>query len=257
MAISFDETNDYYSLADSASLTLPNSDWCIGTWTRVGDNTGSLFQYLLSNNGFGAANSLNFYLSESTEPTNPDKWTLRFQTLSIISSSAPGADGKDRLIVLQRAGSTVEMFFCEAGATAASQGTTTSPGAIDGGVWNIGRRVDGNADRYYGSIAGEFFKGDFSLTAEQVTALGNGLTILDLGHTPDVYIPFETAEATNKDLVGANDATRQDAPTTVEHFPIGKSNVIPVNFVAAAPAGGGIPIKNQYNYTPMNTLLAR
>lgn len=238
MAIQFDEIDDYYSIADDASLTLPNSDWCVGIWTRVDDNTGTLFQYLTSNNNFSAANSLNIYITEASNATNPGEWYITTDLASINSTSTPNGDGKDRLIIAQRSGSSLELWFCEPGQSATSEATGSLTTAIDGGVWNIGRRVDGNVDRYYGGIAGEFFKGDFALTSDEITALGSGLTILDLGKTPDVYQPFETAESTNKDIFGSNDATRNSAPTTVEHFPVTLPGVTYVNFSVAV--GGTI-----------------
>ena len=56
MAILFDESTDYYTIADHADLTLPASDWCVGAWIRYSDNSGTIFQYFLSNGGYLANN---------------------------------------------------------------------------------------------------------------------------------------------------------------------------------------------------------
>jgi len=97
----------------------------------------------------------------------------------------------------------------------------TDFGAVDGGDWNIGRRVDGNADRYFGNTLCEFWKGDFSLTDAEIEAIAAGWPPWALGHTLDIYLPMAESVATLRDLVGGNDATRASAPTTVEHTPVG------------------------------------
>lgn len=247
MAISFDEVDDYYSISDDASLTLPDGDWCIGVWTRVDNNAGTAFQYLLSNNNYSANNSFNLLLIEGGGGDG-GKWVIATEDgdgtfVEILSSSNPGEDGKNRLIVAQRdaTASEIQLWFCEAGGSASKEIQTSDANfaAVNGGAWNIGRRVDGQAARYYGSIAGEFFKGNFALTSDEITALGGGLPIWALGKTLDVYLPMASAEATLRDIVGGNDATRNSVPTTVEHFPLFAPWWAKVGVaVAAAPAAG-------------------
>lgn len=230
MAILFDELDDYFSIADAAGLTLPDGDWCVAIWTRVTDNSGSNYQYLLSNNNWGVNNSFNLFLCEAGEASDPNEWAIRLvdgdgTTVTFDSgAAAPGADGLWRLVVVQRrtADAQVQMWFCTPGATPALVGSDsdTNFDAIDGGAWNVGRRVDGNANRYYGSFAAELFKGDFSLSQEEIAALGAGVPIYALGKSPSMYLVMGTSEATLRDLFGSNDATRSSAPTTAEHPPI-------------------------------------
>jgi len=230
MAILFDEVDDYFSIANDASLTLPDDDWCVGIWTRVTDNSGSFYQYILSNNNYGVNNSFNLFLVEAAEGADPNEWAINTvdgdgtTVLFDSGASAPGADGLWRLIIIQRvtASSQIQMWFCTFGGTPAMVNSASDSGfnAVDGGIWNIGRRVDGNIDRYYGSIAAEFFKGDFSLSQSEIAALGSGWPIYALGKVPDIYLIMGESVATLVDLFGSNDATRNSAPTTVEHVPI-------------------------------------
>jgi len=234
VAIGFDESNDYYVVADAAGLTLPDGDWCVGVWTYVADNSGAWFQYVLSNNMWGVNDSFNLFLGEAGN-VDANKWAIRVvdgdgTTITFDSApSAPGADSTWRLIVVQRrtAEAQIQMWFCTAGGAAAKVGSAADAGfaAVNGGVWNIGRRVDGNADRYYGSLAAEVFKGNFSLSQAEIGALAGGLPILTLAAqkaaTLDLYLPMWRAEATLVDYSGnGNDATRQDAPTSETHPPI-------------------------------------
>lgn len=246
MAVQFDESNDHYSIAGGGSLTLPNSDWCVATWTNVADNSGGDFQYLISTNNFATPNSFNLYITETDRVNDPDAWKIVFNesTPVLTSSSTPGGDGVDRLIVIQRSSGTLQMYFCVPGGSASLEDSASIAAGSNGSTWNIGRRFDGDATRYYGGIAGELFKGNFALTSEEITALGNGMPPYRLGHVLDMYQPMHTAEPTLKDLVGVNDMTRVDTPTTVEHFPVGIAEVISINYDIGA-VGVTIPVLQQ------------
>jgi hypothetical protein len=248
MAIQFDEVNDYYNVPDNASLTLPDSDWCVGVWTKLADNTGTLFQYPISSGAFGANNTFNLWIAEASASSNQNKWLFRVQDADgdfsdNVGTATPGGDNKWRLIIVQRrdADSEFQMWLCEFGQTSTKDATGAIGviDAIDAGAWNLGRRADGNADRYYGGILAEFFKGDFSLTQEEITALGAGVNILSLG---------KTAASTLRDLIRSNDATRQDTPTTVEHAPVRLP--IGATLVNVVPAVVGQPIQLRGTQVP-------
>ena len=256
MAISFDESNDYYVISDAASMTLQDGDWCVGIWTYVVDNAGSGIQVLLSNNNWGVTSSFNMGLRETGIGSSANKWHVETEdgdgtTQQQTSTGTPGADSTWRLVIAQRhtTDSEIQLWHCEFGQAAVKQGTDSDANydAINGDDWYIGRRYDGNAARYYGSVACEFFKGDFSLSGEEISALGSGLPVYALGHTLDVYLPMQTAEATLKDLVGSNDATRSDAPATAEHAPITPPmGVISVQAVVAAGTNAMPMAMNHY-----------
>ena len=237
MAIGFDETDDYYDISDAAELTLPDGDWCIAVWTYVDDNTGTTYQYLISTNALNANNSFNLFLGEAAQVTDANKWGFNVEdgdgtNPGTIFAGATGADSTWRLIVAQRntgaaAGQEFELWFCEVGGVASKENTATDAdfAAINGGDWDIGRRADGDADRYYGSIAAEVFKGDFALTQAQIEALAAGLPIKtmakQLGYTLDAYLPMWEADATLLDYSNSgNNGTRNSAPTTETHPPI-------------------------------------
>lgn len=234
MGIQFDESDDYFVITDAAELTLQDGDWCVGIWTYVSDNAGNYYQYLFGNNAPGDNNNINLLLCEASEGTYNDKWNFIVKdgdgtTVNEVSSSSPGADSKWRLIVVQRdtGSNEVQMWFCEAGQSASKEasGADTDLGAINGGDWNLGRRTDGDANRYYGSIACEFWKGDFALTQAEIEALAAGLPIKTFakgaGETLDVYLPMWISEATLLDYSGnGNSGARQSSPTTAAHAPV-------------------------------------
>ena len=233
MAIQFDETNDYYVITDAAELTFQDGDWCFGVWVYINDNSGADAQYLASNNDTADNNSFNLWLAESDSGVNADKWALKVidgdGTTPATLRTSVDADNTWRLIICQRddSESEIQIWFCEKDGASNKESSVadTNFAAINGGNWNIGRRVDGDADRYYGSVAAEVFKGNFALTSAQITALGAGLPIKTLakkaGLTLDLYLPMWEADVTLLDYSNSgNSAARQDVPTTSAHPPI-------------------------------------
>lgn len=230
----FDGLHDYYTAADAAELTLQDGDWCIGVWTRVESNDGSLYQYLISIGTLGAANSFNLYLREHSA-SNPDRWALYVADGGgdgpgvIYSSTAPGGDDVWRLIICQRdaVAGEIQMWFCEPDGSAVkvASGADTSFNAVNGGTWYIGCRSDLSASRYFHGRICEFFKGDFCLTQAQIEALGAGLPIKALakgmGETLDVYWPMWELVATMTDWSGnGNSGTRHSHPRKWSHAPV-------------------------------------
>lgn len=229
MAVGFDENNDYFIVTDAAGLTFQDGDWVLGVWTFVSDNSGTNYQYIVSNGNFSANNSLNLLLDETGEGGTPDQWEAILEdgdgtAVNLASASAPGADSTWRLIIVQRrtADNEIQMWFCEEDAVATKEDSNSDAGfnAINGGDWNIGRRVDGQADRYYGSIASEIFKGDFSLSQSEIEQLAAGHTIRSIGKSPDMWLQMIASVATLPDLSGnGNTGARQSSPTTEIHSP--------------------------------------
>ena len=236
MAIGFDESDDYYTVADAAELTLQNGDWCIGMWTRVVDNAGTVHQCAIGTGALLGNNAINVMLQETDNGAGGDNdcWWAYVQdgdgtAIEIVSTTTTGGDGKDRLIVVQRnAGSSqVEMWFCEpgAGASLEDSGADTNLGAVDGGIWYIGATSGLDATYFYGSVMAELFKGDFCLSQAQIEALADGLPIKTLAKqaslTLDLYLPMWEADATLLDYSNSgNNGTRNSAPTTETHPPI-------------------------------------
>lgn len=214
MAVDLTDNNAsrYYSVPDAASLTFPNADWFIYLWTRVDDNTGTLFQYIFSNNNFGAVNSLNIFLSETSEATRPNVWHFTTDTLSGFATTSTGGDGLNRLLVLEREGSRLKLYFCAPlGIPSLEADVAYSDGAINGGVWNIGRRVDGQAARFYEEHFGDVVKGSISLTTSQIQLLAQGRKPTDVipKGAIDVWFDFRHAGKFVVDKINGHVATRQ------------------------------------------------
>jgi hypothetical protein len=250
MAIFFDEVDDYYDISDAAELVLQDGDWCVSIWSKVDDNSGAIAQYLLSNNNLGATDSINLWLEESGSGSSPNEWSFYGRdsdgtNTGTFRCGATGADSTWRLIIIQRriADNEVQIWFCEQNGAASKVAfiADTNFDAVDGGDWNIARRVDGNADRYYGGAVCELFKGNFSLSQAQIETLAAGTTISDLaadeGYTLDLYLPMWTADATLTDESGSgNDATRHGAPVTVAHPSV--FTPTPQTFTSYTPRSG-------------------
>jgi len=237
-SILFNETDEYYTITDAADLTLPNADWTIGVYTKVNDNSGTAFQYLLSNGGFAAVNSFNLFMGESGQGANTGCWAFVFRDgddgsgrnldCDIVGTIPKhGADGLWRLVLIQRVtgSSEVQMWqYDEGDSIAVDVGSVSDANlsTVNGGDWNIGRRTDGNADRYYGNLAGYVFKGDRSFTAAEITELGTNpfKHIADM----DIFVPLWNAGANEQDLTGnGHTITQNNAPGDSADGP-------PVNF---------------------------
>jgi len=229
MAIQFNEIGDHYRVTAPAARTFPASDWVIALWTRIDENSGEAYKYALSNGAWGENGSIQIYLNESSAGFS-NKWTVRViddtgKSALFRSGSSPGADLRNRLILLQRNTSSdrFEFWFCEYGmepvleatVNASSLGASTGPKDL----W-IGGRADGNADRFFGGTLGEVFRGDFALSAEQIKALGMGLPPWALGRKLDFYLPLSDARPVQRDHFGTNDAVATKPGVSSVHFPL-------------------------------------
>lgn len=232
LTITFNETDSYYVISDSADLTFQDGDCNAGILVRVDDNAGTAYQYVLSNNAYAVNNSFNLFLAESSEASNPDHWQCNVEDGdgtnpgSLTSLSAPGPSSKWILIIYQRdtsadAGEELQLWFCEEkqDPTLEAVASDASFGSINGGDWNIGRRRGGTSTRYYGGHAAWFFKGDFAWTEDEIRAMGAGVTPYTMaksaGKSLDVCIKMDGADATLLDITGnGNDATRNGSPVT-------------------------------------------
>lgn len=215
MGIRFDENaSNYIQITDAAALTLPNSDWCICFWESTSDNSGTFFQYVISGGNFGAANSINVYFQEAgnTFNSNQDKLTVYIVNgstnslfgASTIVSSTLTFNGSPRLWVIQRSSGNGQIYSCDqnGSVTTHHNSALNATGSVDPPELELGRRADGNADRTYGGDLGHVFKGDFSLTTSQISALGKGRMIHEIGKSPSYYLPLLQNVASPPDLSG-------------------------------------------------------
>tara|TARA_R110002072_G_scaffold302699_2_gene487442 strand:+ start:7678 stop:9513 length:1836 start_codon:yes stop_codon:yes gene_type:complete len=228
MAIDLSVNNNsrYYSVPDHADLSFPDTDWFLAIWMRVEENEGSAFQYIFSNNMWDSAESLNWFVVEnSSSDSAKGQMYARPESLGGLTTGIRIDDGLDRLVVAQRVGSNVEVKTCVAyGSVVQGDVLAYSSGQLNGGVWNIGRRVDGNASRYYKEHFGDVIKGHVSLTNTQIEALAAGEnpeTVIGTVNL-DVWFPFTEASATVTDLINGHVATRNGTGLiTSAPFPAG------------------------------------
>ena len=156
-SLTFDEVDDYISIADSPDLTLPNGPWTVGIFARSSELTGQLFQYAVSNNSTDQPNSLNVILEEAG-----GAWAARAVdgdgTEVLLQGRPLEPSGDFRMIVFRR-DDDVDLLSCTAvgGCSIEDSASTLGFGAIDGGNWELGRRADANPDRYFGGELGHFF----------------------------------------------------------------------------------------------------
>lgn len=239
----------YFSTPDDADWTFPTgSDWFFYIQTRVDNNNGTLFQYLFSTGGAFTTDSTNLFLVEASNGTDPGAWVFigssagNVLNSQSLATNSPGADGKDRIIGIQRVSGVLEMWFIENGQTAVKLGQITESLSRNGGAPNIGRRTDGNSVRYYETKYGDVVKGSTSLTTDQWTLLGQGVSPFDVAGAAnvDIWFPFREVGTTVNDLVAGKVATKQGTgQLTAEHFPYIQANIM-FTPTAAAPVGGRI-----------------
>lgn len=150
-SIYFDESDDHYTITDFDY----GDTFTISLWFKVTDNSGSTFQYFYSHN-YGTNNCVFFYLGEDGVGAYADRTVSRIydagSTLEEMFTDLPGdinaTDGEWHLLHVVRIRNSTSMLIIdgELQDSVSSANTDVDPtGAI-----NIGRRDDGDANRYFG-----------------------------------------------------------------------------------------------------------
>ena len=93
-----DGVDDRIEIADTADLTLPDADWCIGVLMRSTDSSGTAWQYVYSSLNTSNNGSVNIYLREASN-SNPNVWNFLLRDddgtyYQINGSTVIGGDGK-------------------------------------------------------------------------------------------------------------------------------------------------------------------
>ena len=273
MAVDLGEGNTtrYYLVSDSPNLSYPDGDWCVGFWSRVEENSGTAFQYLFSHGTVSTDPSLNIWIEEDTGVSAANVWKFDFSGGgNVLSSKATGADRTDRLIVVQRRDDDgeLQMWFCEPNSIAekvASTGNLPLGVKNPAGPLNIGRREDGNVDRYYEEHFGEVFKGDFSLSKTEIELLAAGNTVLGLDTAiarKDIVVDTSNlktvkgeALAPTQTVSGVSAAPgvdrlmivvigNEDADTTINSVVLDPGGADEANFIQAVSAFGDGPTRD-------------
>lgn len=151
-SILFDEIDDYYTIADFDY----GDTFTISLWLKVTDNAGSYYQYFYSHDVFNTNPSIIMLIHESGD-VSPGSTNINFRdnvssNENLIIDPTGGdinlGDGEWHLIhcIRVRNGTSRVMIDGEEQETYSSPDTDIDPtGAI-----NIGRREDGDANRYFG-----------------------------------------------------------------------------------------------------------
>ena len=173
MAWHFDETNDYVTMADDATLTLPDSDWAISGWVKLDDNTGSFFQYFLSWNTVSSASNINVFINEASEPGAANDISIvtrdaESDLINTVSASNPFLSNTAWTHVLvQRVTNTVYIYVDN---VLAASATNTGYDVVNPATtWYFGAREDLDANRYFGGDLAEFAKWDTSFDRDWET----------------------------------------------------------------------------------------
>ena len=158
----------------SATIQLP-VPMAIGVLTRVGDNAGTVAQYLMAN---AAGNPVNLFLREAGA-ASPNTWAAGFNGSvdQLTSSSTPGADGLNRLIVMQGSVSPAarQLYFCTEGGTPSlqAQNTVAIPTQASQ-LLTFGARADLEATRFFEEEAARLFIAKRFLIPAEMAAIAAG-----------------------------------------------------------------------------------
>ena len=194
MASHFDETDDYYEIADNTDVDFPDNVWTFLTWLKMPSNTGTLYKYWFSTGSFTANPSFNIYVNETSEASDQDNLnyalgdddTTFAQDLSVAT---PGTNTGWQLVGLRRAASAVFHIVIdgvdEENITVATFDAITTSVTAD-----IGRREDGDSNRYYGGEMACVCKWDSVVGTNQMAAMSRGANPFGLGITMDMFYPL-------------------------------------------------------------------
>lgn len=221
-----DEVDDYYTCDDEATRTFPVGDWCIGFWYLIPENTGNFYKYIFSTGNLASSSSINLFIGEEGVGDTPRKWRCRgydsnTTTWDLTSGTTIEDDGVDRLLILQRneTGGNFELWLCPRNGEATLEDTVASAAYLASYRASqdlfLGARADLNADRLYGGGIGEFFKGNFVLSGEEIEKLARGRTIDSL-RKPGLegYWPMRFPSLSQTNLI--NDAAPLVASPTLQ-----------------------------------------
>ena len=221
MALHFNGTSNFISLADCVALTL-TPPWTLSTWLRVGA-TSTIMQ-LFSWYDEIANDKLDLYLRGNLTPTND------------LSMNVVDANGDSKLFytyATPRIGSITTwqhyILRCESNGGLQSyvngQSCTSVSAPNVGGIkpaadFLIGKRY--NNDWYWDGDIAEVAKWDVALTESQAASLASGVRPLEIGSRPAWYLPLYSTlqEQVEGITVTNNGATFTDHPTGVD-FSIG------------------------------------
>ncbi len=188
------------------TLVLQAGDWCMGFWMRVPDNSGTSVKFLMDD----AAGAITLYLMEESSSYGfPGYLFLQLEDTNeegITLIGNPGALTNGKLLIVQRTGSLIQMWTASLSGSSKIAQTSEAMAAIN--LTDL---------EFSGMDIARFFTGNFSLTQEQISALGCGLPVSTLGKALTCHIPFRAADS--KDATTGIDLDYSASASVVEDFP--------------------------------------
>lgn len=226
-ALKFNDVDTFVRYTDTPNWTFPNADWTVGVWARIDDPTGGTSQYMVSNAGYGAVNSFNFFIYESGSTTaqiGALEVSLRDGVNATITVKGPATsnllDNSWRLFTIERvkATETCNIYYTPVNGTRVlyHSASVSGLGVIDSGLGvAYGTRVQptaGNA-RWLNGAMYEVFKMDGLLSKAETELLAAGRDInTDLGKTTTIHAKLNTLTSPIPDAGGGNSPATLNGP---------------------------------------------
>jgi len=191
----FDEVITYLSSTSDPDWTMirANGSKAYLFWVNMDDNSGSGFQYYYSSGSYGSAGSLNLYVVEGS-----DAFVARPQNIGAqVRSSARTFPTGWCLVCHQYNRDTLkwEIAIVSEGSTVTrniSSDTLTNNQTLS--APNIGRRIDGSAERYWGGKMGSIAVTPYDTYLDDSTLEALATSFLDYDPTtafaPVLNFPF-------------------------------------------------------------------
>lgn len=194
-SLQFDEVSSYLSSAADSDWEMIRASGSKAYlfWVNVADNSGAAFQYYYSTGSVSSSGALNFYINESTNTVTarPEvsamgvtSGALSFPTGWILVSHQYNRDTfMWELAMTPEGGSTTRVSSAN---TLTNNQTLNAP--------DIGRRKDGNVDRYYGGKVGSITVTPYNTLLSDVQLESLAASFIDYDptteFTPVLHFPF-------------------------------------------------------------------
>jgi hypothetical protein len=227
-AVKFDETSLKYTMAKTASHTLPAGDWTLGFMIALDDNAGTVAQYIYSTGNFFGAGCVNLFIGEAGYAAAANMMSFSLDDGAAAQddefftpSLAARIDGNWYLWTIEHdsAADVLRIYYTPVNGVRVLFHTATLPNALSvitspNATVTIGTRHDLPDTRYFGGKMHMAFQMDGRLTQAQMQDIARGLDMkTSLGLTPKWYHKFTSSATTLTDLSGnGNTATASGGP---------------------------------------------
>lgn len=189
----------YYSVADDAALTLPNSDWSVLAGIRYRLDTTNP-QYILSTNNFNAAGSLNILAAAGTGYIN-----VALNLYPAIWAEPAPSDGQHIIAYACRRSGNLYAGWIGIGQSAVNESAGQAVSEFSNGLGLIfGGRYDLDTGRHFrGGMHFVSILPSHGITQSELVRIANGLPLLNSS-------AVNSSNAMLWDLRSSDDATIPD-----------------------------------------------